>query len=235
LKLYEHACPNKYEEIKTWYPVWYSEIFEMDALWQVFGKQMDDIQTGIISAVNNNFNFVDSKNKIDDFEDEEIDNQYPDIKTIPKLEAFLGISYDTQRTLSERRNTVKAFFSGFGHLGEKKIIDMLSGYCTGGEINVNFFDGTIHVIFFQSISIRFYECFLTLLRRLPAHLTLELTDSKSCDCELTIFVASYGSVSYESETIIDITERNNISAEEYIYIGGVPVITENLTVSTRLL
>ena len=35
MRLYDNAYPSTYEEIKTWYPAWYRDVLEMDALWQI--------------------------------------------------------------------------------------------------------------------------------------------------------------------------------------------------------
>ena len=55
MRLYENSVPNTYDEIKTWYPVWYRDVLEMDALWQALGSQLDKVRNGIIQAIDNNF------------------------------------------------------------------------------------------------------------------------------------------------------------------------------------
>lgn len=159
MQLYDNAYPSVYEEIKTWYPVWYRDVLEMDALWRVWGGQLDAIQAGIIQAVNNNF----------------ID--YADARTIGKLEAFLGITYDGPRTLVERRAVVKAFVLGNGHIGEREIKELI-GVFTSGEIAVAFINGTIAVTVTRDLGDRFQlvDCMPILKKRIPAHLGLGLTD-----------------------------------------------------------
>lgn len=160
MKLYENAWPSKYEEIKTWYPVWYREVLEMDAIWRAFGRQLDAVQAGIIQSVDNNF----------------ID--YADAQAISKLEAFLGVTYDGPRTLTERRNVVKAFILGNGHIGQKEIKELVSVF-TNGDIQVALVGGKIEVTVTRDFGDRFnlYDCHLVLDPRIPAHLALGLVDN----------------------------------------------------------
>ena len=159
MRLYENAFPDVYEEIKTWYPVWYREILEMDALWRVWGKHLDEIQAGIIRAVDNNF------------------IGYADAQTITKLEHFLDVDYDGPRTLAERRDVIKAFFIGQGRIGRREITDLIAVF-TNGEIEVAFFEGTIQITVTRNFGDRFnlFDCRLVLDRRIPAHLDLSLID-----------------------------------------------------------
>lgn len=34
MPLYDNAFPSNYDEIKTYYPVWYFDVLEMDAVWR---------------------------------------------------------------------------------------------------------------------------------------------------------------------------------------------------------
>ena len=161
MKLYENAYPSAYEEIKTWYPVWYWQISEMDALWRVFGKQLDEVQKGIIQAIDNNF----------------ID--FADAETISKLEVFLRITYDGSRTLVERRNTIKAFLlSSLSHIGRPEIKELLAVF-TDGEIDVELVGGTIQITVTRDFRERFnlYDAYLVLNRKIPAHLQLGFIDN----------------------------------------------------------
>jgi hypothetical protein len=159
MRLYEHAWPSKYEEIKTWYPVWYREFLEMDALWRAFGGQLDEAQAGIVQAVDNNF----------------ID--FADAQALTRLESFLGIEYDGPRTPVERRNVLKAFVVGNGHIGQKQIKELVSAF-TDGEIEIALAGGMVRVAVTRDFGDRFslYDCHLVLDRRIPAHLALELVD-----------------------------------------------------------
>lgn len=159
MKLYENAYPSTYEEIKTWYPVWYRDVFEMDALWRVWGARLDEIQAGIIQAVDNNF----------------ID--YADAETLTKWEEFFNITYDGPRTIAERRNLLKALLLGSGHVGQQEIKEIISVF-TDGEIEVALDGGTIRITVTRDFgdSFNLYDCHYILDNRIPAHLALDMVD-----------------------------------------------------------
>ena len=160
MKLYENAPQSIYEEIKTWYPAWYREVLEMDALWRTFGNQLEKIQNGIIQAVDNNF----------------ID--YADAQTISDLEHFFHVGYDGSRTLTERRNIIKAMFLGAGHIGRKEIIELMAVF-TAGRAEVSFSDGAVQVAVTRAADeiFRVSDSYLALRDRIPAHLALGIVDS----------------------------------------------------------
>jgi len=158
--LYENALASNYDEIKTWYPVWQWEIYEMDAIWKAWGSLLDDIQAEIIQGIDNNF----------------ID--YADAPTITKLEAWLRITHDFPRTLVERRNIIKAFIIGQGKIGRKEIIDILHIF-TGGVVEVGFSAGIIYIEVTRDFgdALNLIDIHMALDNRLPAHLQLDITDN----------------------------------------------------------
>lgn len=159
MRLYDNAYPSTYEEIKTWYPVWYRDVLEMDALWRVWGGQLDEIQAGIIRAIDNNF----------------ID--YADAETLAKLEEFFHITYDGPRTLTERRNMIKAIILGQGHVGQKEIKELIAVF-TDGEIEVELIGGMVRITVTRDFGDNFnlYDCHFILDNRIPAHLALDMVD-----------------------------------------------------------
>lgn len=158
--IYENSFPSTYEEIKTWYPVWYREVLEMDALWRVFGGQMDKIQADLVRMVENNF------------------IEFADAPTITRLEAFFGIVHPFPRTLVERRAVLIGFVRGRGHIGRPQIIEIISLF-TSGEIDVAFSrPGKIDVTVTRDFGDMFNlaDIHLILGHRVPAHLTLGVID-----------------------------------------------------------
>lgn len=155
MRLYDNAYSSVYEEFKTYYPVWYRDVLEMDAIWQAYGIQMDDAQKGISQAVNNNFIMK------------------TDAANIAKLERFLYITYDGARTLNERRTMVASFVIGHGHFGEREIKEILSLF-TDGEVSVDLIGGTVEISVTREISDRFNlsDCLFIMHKRIPAHLGL---------------------------------------------------------------
>lgn len=188
MRLYDNAWPSCYEEIKTWYPVWYRDVAEMDALWRAWGRQLDEAQRGIIQAVDNHF------------------VTFADAQAVAKLEAFLGIVYDGPRTLAERRNVVRAFMRGQGHIGQKEIKALIAVFTEGG-IEVDLVGGTIQITVTRDLGDRFnlYDCHLVLDNRIPAHLVLGLVDNilpiASVNHSRLIFRAIRAGVCFQEATV----------------------------------
>jgi len=161
MRIYENAFPTTYEEIRTWYPVWYWEVLDMDAIWRVFGAQLNGIQSDIILMVENNF------------------IEHADAATITRLEEFYGITHPFPRTLVERRAVLIGFVRGRGHIGRAQIIEILSIFTTG-DIDVSFSrPGTIGVTVTRDFGDMFSlaDIHTILDNRIPAHLSLDVIDS----------------------------------------------------------
>lgn len=164
MKLYENAYASNYEELKTYYPVWYRDVLEMDALWRVFGDQLDAIQKGVIQAVDNNF--IDTA----------------DLETIIKLERFLYITYDGLRTLSERRRLVKSFLVGFGKMSAPAIREIVFAF-TGDRADVTLepFDESgnncLYIMAYRGDTETLFLADLesVLRKKLPAHIQFQIS------------------------------------------------------------
>lgn len=159
MRLYDNAPSSNYEELKTFYPVWYREVLEMDAIWHALGRELDGVQGGIITAVNNCFvNTADEA-------------------TIARLEDFLYINYEGKRTLEERRALVASFFIGNGHIGEREIKELMLAF-TSGDVTVDLVGGTVEISVTREISDRFNlaDSTFVILKRIPAHLNVAFND-----------------------------------------------------------
>lgn len=159
MQLYDNAYPSTYDEIKTWYPVWYRDVLEMDALWRVWGEKLDEIQSSIIQTIDNNF----------------ID--FSDSRTLAKLEEFFAITYDGPRSIVERRNVIKGLIIGQGHIGQKDIKKLIEVF-TAGDIDIALVGGAIRITVTRNFddSFNLYDCHLVLDNRIPAHLVLDMVD-----------------------------------------------------------
>lgn len=160
MQLYENAYPSNYEELKTYYPVWYRDVLEMDAIWQAMGHQLDGIQSGIVRAVDNCF------------------IETADESTIKETEDYLEITYFGSLTLEERRALIKSNIIGSGKMSSTKIKEIVRTF-TNAECEVSLNTGEIN------IEITFTEnpgnpsdyvdtLRSTLEKKLPAHLKLTL-------------------------------------------------------------
>lgn len=147
--------PDCYEELITYYPKFYREVREMVAVLHAHGRMADALMDNIDLAYSNSFIMA------------------ADERTIKKWEKFLNITYDKELTLDQRRRVVAARISGYGHIGEPEIRELVGIY-TDCDITVDFAAGVIYVnidgeIFDEG---NLYE---TLLDRIPAHLALKMT------------------------------------------------------------
>lgn len=148
-----------YDELITYYPRFYREVFEMDAILRAEGSLADGIQDGIDKMLINNF----------------IDGMDED--TLTKLETFLDLSMMKKRTVEERRRFIKSFFAGLGKVSETRIAEMIRAY-TGADtkcdlypydekgnnrLDIQFERGNAPVIYISDI-------YTLLAKMLPAHI-----------------------------------------------------------------
>lgn len=110
--------PSGYDELVTFYPVFYREVAEMEAIWKTEGSYIDSIKTGIERIFSNSF--IDTA-------DEEM---------IAKFEEFLGSYSYKNKSLEERRRIVKAIFAGSGKMSSSVIIGMIKSFNIIGEPDV---------------------------------------------------------------------------------------------------
>ena len=152
--------PAIYEEIKTWYPVWYQDIADMAAIWRTHGKMLDRVQADMSWAVDNQF--VDSM----------VD------PVLRWLEEFLRIYHDEPREVIERRRIIKAKLFNRAHIGQVEIKEII-GLLTGGEIEVTLVGGTVTITVTRDFGDMFNlnDAHLVLDDRIPAHLALHMIDN----------------------------------------------------------
>lgn len=153
---------NTYAELITFYPRYYREVFEMDAILQAQGHLLDGVLTAAEHILSNFF--------IDE----------ADEATIVRLEKWLDISFQSKRTLEERRRIVKSFFAGMGKTSATAIADIIWAY-TGAQahcelvpfdaagnnrLSISFDRGSKPVLYWSDI-------IQILDRRIPAHIQYE--------------------------------------------------------------
>ena len=160
MRLYDNSLASHYEEFKSWYPVWYWGVHEMDVLWRLMGKKFDELRVALLQAVDNCFLTT------------------ADSETLADIEQFLFIKYDGPRTLEERRLFLISLFAGRGHIGEKEIRETVAMF-TAGEITIALVGGRLEITALRELSERsnLADCVYLLQNRLPAHLRLIFNDS----------------------------------------------------------
>ena len=151
--LYPNGFPSAYEELKTFYPVFYRDVFEMDAIWRAAGGGLDEIEDGVDAVVNNNFVSL------------------MDTDVLAQMETFLGIPLNQKRTLEARRKLVASYFIGGNHIGAREIKDITRAF-TEGTCEVSFVGGTVYIHVKSDIKDTPPEddYYYILRKKIPAHL-----------------------------------------------------------------
>jgi len=151
--LYPNGFPSVYEEIKTFYPVWYWEVREMDAIWKVCGGKLDEIEDGVDAVANSAFVATMSES------------------LLGRMETFLQIPADSTRSLSDRRKLVASYFLGTGHIGAPEIKEIASAF-TSGECEVTFENGYVGIRITAELGDTPPEAdfYYIMRKKIPAHL-----------------------------------------------------------------
>lgn len=154
MKFYERYYQNNYEEIITYYPRYYRDVFEMVEILKALGRVTDTLEEQIEQAYLNHF------------------IMQADDNTIGIWERILEITDTVGLSLYQRKCAVIGRLCGVGHIGEPEIRAIISNYTENG-VGVDFSRGVISVIIDGEV---FGEDILlnTLLRRIPAHLALSM-------------------------------------------------------------
>lgn len=119
LKFYEKGYESNYEELLTYYPGFYREVYEMREILKAQGKLADGLENSIEQIYFNNF--IDTA----------------DAETIGKLEAFLHMEYNKARELEVRRRIVKAHFVGYGIASASELKAIVKSY-TNSDVDIRF-------------------------------------------------------------------------------------------------
>ncbi len=162
--LFDPYWPNNYARLITYYPVWYRDVYEMVEILKTEGQLLDDLDAGTLLVLNNNF--IDTA----------------DEPTIAKLESFIGIIPNPERTLDERRRLIKAYFVGFGKISASMLKEMIFSY-TGAGSEVKFEPGDAQQNNYLSIFIErgaeptlyLAEIDTLLQKKIPAHIAWQAT------------------------------------------------------------
>lgn len=119
MRFFDNAPTSWYEELKSYFPRWYADIAEMDALWHTWGALLDHLQADIQTVLDNYF--------ITSCDDE----------TIEFWENFIGVRMGSNLSLEQRRRILMTLFAGFGKCSKSKI-QQLFQKLTGTEADIEF-------------------------------------------------------------------------------------------------
>ncbi len=212
MRLYDNAPKSNYEELKTFYPVWYRDVLEMDALWRVFGKQLDGIKKGVIQSIDNNFIWR------------------ADAETISEYEKFLYIKSDPSRSLEERKKLVASFFIGNGHFGAQEIKELTEMF-TDGACEVRLIEGavSVHIVLDIKATPILDDYYSTLRRKIPAHLGINTETEVSFTHGLYISTGAFE----QNKTIVQPRPPSQKSAETHVYTASGVSVFEKTGIQPR--
>lgn len=161
---YSNGFENSYEELITYYPAFYRDVFEMRAILEANGRICDTIIDTINAVIENSF------------------VQSADESTITRLEAFLNIKTDKNRPLEERRRLVYSFFVGFGKVSASSLKESIKAI-TGADSKIEFKisdekgNNTLFIMIERgdNETLNFADIETILTQRLPAHINYKLS------------------------------------------------------------
>lgn len=177
MKFYERYFNSSYDELITYYPSFYRDVFEMVEILKAQGKVADKLETNIEQTYLNSF----------------ID--YADEQTITKLEGFLKIESNISRTIEERKRLVKSYFIGFGKVSAKMLKEMIYTY-TNSSSNILFEpsdelnNNTLYIYIYLSRAAKdIYKNDIKrmLSKKIPAHINYEAIFQFSVDGSASIY------------------------------------------------
>ncbi len=119
MRLYDNSPTSYHDELASWFPAWYRDVREMDAIWHTWGILLDQLKADILQVLKNYFLLT------------------CDEETIEMWEEFLNITLASPRDLENRRRFIMMHFGGFGKCSAEKIKGIIKQY-TGSESTVTF-------------------------------------------------------------------------------------------------
>lgn len=157
--LYDNAWSSSYEEIKRFYPVWYWDVSEMDAVWKTEGYELDNVRFSIERTLDNSF-ILSAEEGI-----------------VSLFESFLDLHPDSSLSLDERKKVILSLLFPTPHIGAPEIRAIFRIY-TNGEITLSLIGGAIHITInrIDEGPLNILAIQDVLKRRIPAHLGLDFTD-----------------------------------------------------------
>ncbi len=185
---------NNFKELCAAMPLYYLDVKEMRAVLRAQGYLLDGVCSGMEKLVDVNFILT------------------ADEAAVKQWERALEITYKGQPTLDQRKRVIIGYIIGQGHIGEKEIREIIGQY-TPNAVAFSFMRGVITIMVEGEI---FDEDNLlkTLLKRIPAHLGLNISIHIQKQYRQTIFFAQGGAVgSYFMSTGIPSVKMSAVSRE----------------------
>jgi len=185
---------NNFKELCAAMPLYYLDVKEMRAVLRAQGYLLDGVCDGMEKLVNVNFILT------------------ADEATIRQWEKGLKITYKNHLTLDQRKRVVIGYIIGLGHIGEREIRRIIGQY-NQNHVDFDFMRGVISILVEGEI---FDEENLlkTLLRRIPAHLGLNISIHIRKQYRQTISIKHGGAVG--SYFLFEPVVQEHISAAQQL-------------------
>lgn len=151
--LFNNEQRSGYEELMSYYPIFYRDVREMDAILHICGHMLDGMASAMEAIVLNRF--------IDTMDEE----------ATARMEAFLYLTGNRGRPLGERKRLIHALLVGHGKMSASKIKEVVEVF-TGLPAEVDFIKEYIAIRVPLAGHYQFYLADIksTLGKRMPAHL-----------------------------------------------------------------
>lgn len=199
--LYNKGFACNYDELITYYPRFYRNVFEMDAILRTYGSIADNLESSVECVLGNTL--IDTA----------------DEGTITRLEKFLGISLVRERSLEERRRLLKAYYVGDGKLSASLLSAVITSYTDANtEIAFEPFDETgnnrleIHFERGAEQTIYMSDILTLLAKKIPAHLVYQAMMTYRIPCRVEAPERRHYLADYQlTGTIPDIAKIGDIN------------------------
>ena len=119
MRIEDNMPTSWHDEMASWFPDWYRNVREMDAVWYVWGKLLDELQKDMIQLLDNFF------------------ITRCDEETVKFWESFMHIKFAVEHTIEYRKRYIMTHFSGFGKCSATQIKNIIKQY-TGSGSSVSF-------------------------------------------------------------------------------------------------
>lgn len=203
---------SNYEELLTFYPRFYRNVFEMVEILKAFGRVSDDLESNVERVFLNSFILT------------------ADADMIEEWEGILHITYTEQLSLDQRKRVVIARLLRHGHIGEQEIREIIGQY-TKRPVDIGFLQGIITILIEGDV---FDEENLldTLLRSIPAHLALKMTIHIRKQYRQTIPFSHGGAVGSNFLFDSKASEEAEITTRNHVYVMRTSITSADLKVDS---
>ncbi len=209
---YNSGFEKSYDELISFYPMFYREVLEMRAILEADGRILDDSAKEIFRVLDNAF--IDTA----------------DNETIERFEQFLRIMPKAESSYEDRRSNVKAYFTGFGKISASKLKAMLFPF-TETETSITFQPAddagnnilTLTIPRGTKSQISALDIMQLLERRIPAHLWYAVNIVHTVQSNLY-----FGAIAFFLKEIEISSVAEDVSAIDYLTDENNDILTDEL-------